>query len=147
MKRTVLKIAGLSLLAAAIALAPGQGFAQEKQPEKAKSAASEKAAPKGERPLPFRGKVGAINKTAKTVTVGERVFHITADTRIIKGGKPAKLEDGVIGDEIGGSYRKAEDGKLVAAMVRFGPAPEGATKAKKKGEGAAEGKKKAVQTE
>lgn len=147
MKRTVLKIAGLSLLAAVIALAPGQSFAQEKQPEKAKSAASEKAAPKGERALPFRGKVGAINKTAKTVTVGERVFHITADTRIIKGGKPAKLEDGVIGDEIGGSYRKAQDGKLVAAMVRFGPVPEGATKAKKKGEGAAEDKKKAAQTE
>lgn len=142
MKTTSLKIVGLSLLAVAIALAPMQGFAQEKKSEKAKSAASEKAAPKGERAIPFRGKVGAINKTAKTVTVGERVFHITAETRIVKGGKPAKLEDGVIGDEIGGSYRKAEDGKLVAAMVRFGPLPEGAAKAKK-----GEGKKKAVETE
>lgn len=147
MKRTVLKIAGLSLLVVAVALAPVQGFAQENQKEKAKAPSAEKAAPKGERAIPFRGKVGAINKTAKTVTVGERVFHITPETRIVKGGKPAKLEDGVIGDEIGGSYRKGSDGKLTAAMVRFGPRPEGEAKGKKKGEGKGEAKKKQTETE
>jgi hypothetical protein len=137
MKTTVLKIAGLSLLTLAVALAPVQVSAQEKQKEKekAKAAVSEKAAPKGERAIPFRGKVGAINKTAKTVTVGERVFHITPETRLLKGGKPATLEQCVVGEEIGGSYRKGADGKLTAAMMRFGPRPEGAPKGPKKGEG------------
>lgn len=127
MKKTILKIAGLSLLAAAIALAPTQGLAQEKKKD---DAASEK---KGDRKggTPFRGKVDAVNKTAKTVKVGERTFQITDETRIVKGGKAATLDDAVVGDEVGGSYKEV-DGKLNAQMIRFGPRPEGGEKKKKK---------------
>jgi hypothetical protein len=125
MKKTVLKLAVCSLLAAAVALAPTQGFAQEKKKD---DAAEKKTDKKGG--TPFRGKVDEVNKTAKTVKVGERTFQITAETRIMKAGKPALLDDAVVGDEVGGSYKEV-DGKLIAQMIRFGPRPEGEKKKKK----------------
>lgn len=81
----------------------------------------------------FFGKLAAVDATAKTITVDNktekgRVFGITADTKITKDGKPATLSDGVVGDDVGGSYATAADGKMVAKTVRFGkvgkrPAP------------------------
>jgi hypothetical protein len=127
MKKTILKIAGLSLLAAAIALAPTQGLAQEKKKD---DATSEK---KGKRQggIPFRGKIDAVNKDAKTVKVGERTFQITDETRIRKDGNTATLDDAVVGDEVRGSYKEA-DGKHTALLLRIGPVPEGEKKKKKK---------------
>lgn len=125
MKKHILRIVVFSLLAAAIAVAPTQTLAQEK---KEKPAVEKKDAPKGERGLPFRGKVAALDKTAKTVTVGERVFQVTSDTKIRKDGKPATLDDAVVGDEIGGTYTKGDDGKLTAKTLRIGPKPEGEAK-------------------
>ncbi len=127
MKKTILKIAVCSLLAAAVALAPTQGWAQEKKKD---DAAAEK---KGERKAGnvFRGKVDAVDKAAKTVKVGERTFQVTSETRIMKAGKPATLDDAVVGDEIGGTYKEA-DGKLNAVSLRLGPRPEGGEKKKKK---------------
>ena len=129
MKKTILKTAVCSLLAAAVALAPTQGFAQEKKKD---DAAGEK---KGERKAGnvFRGKVDAVDKTAKTIKVGERMFQVTSETRIRKGGNPATLDDAVVGDEIGGTYKEA-DGKLNALSLRLGPRPEGGEKKKKKTE-------------
>ena len=125
MKKIIPKLAVIGLLAATIAVAPTQMSAQEK---KEAPAAEKKHAPKRERGLPFHGKVTALDKTAKTVTVGKRVFHITSATRIVKNGKPATLNDGAVGDEVGGSYTKSDDGKLTAKMLRFGPKPEGKAK-------------------
>lgn len=115
------------MLAAAIALAPTQGLAEEKKKD---DAAAEK---KGERKggIPFRGKIDAVDKTAKTIKVGERTFEVTAETRIMKGGKPATLDDAVVGEEVGGVYKEA-DGKLTALSLRLGPRPEGGEKKKKK---------------
>jgi hypothetical protein len=129
MKKHILRIAVLSLLATAIAVAPTQTLAQE---NKEKSTAEKKDAPKSERGIPFRGKVAALDKTVKTLTVGERVFHITADTKMRKDNKPATLDDVAVGDEIGGTYSKGDDGKLTAKSLRIGPKPEGATKKEKK---------------
>jgi hypothetical protein len=126
MKKTVLKLAVCSLLATAVALAPTRGFAQEKKKDDA--TAEKKTDKKGG--TPFRGKVDAVDKTAKTVKVGERTFQINAETRIMKAGKPAMLDDAVVGDEVGGSYKEV-DGKLIAQMIRFGPRPEGEKKKKK----------------
>ena len=115
----------MSLLAVAIAGAPAKALGQEKK--KDKPAAEKKEPVKGEEKkggIPFRGKLDAVDKSAKTIKVGERVFQITSDTRIVKTGKPATLDDGVAGEEVGGSYKQADDGKLVALMVRFGPKPE-----------------------
>jgi hypothetical protein len=128
----------MSLLAVAIVGAPAKALGQEKK--KDKPAAEKKEPSKGDKKkggIPFRGKLDAVDKSAKTIKVGERVFQITSDTKIMKMGKPATLDDGVVGEEIGGSYNQTDDGKLVARMVRFGPKPE----AKAEGEPAANKKK------
>ena len=128
----------MSLLAVAIAGAPAKALGQEKK--KDKPAAEKKEPVKGEKKkggIPFRGKLDAVDKTAKTIKVGERVFQITSDTRLMKAGKPATLDDGVVGEEVAGNYTQADDGKLMARSVRFGPKPE----AKAEGERAPEKKK------
>jgi len=122
MKTNALGIAAMSLLAVAMAVAPTEVLGQG---EKSKG-------DKKEGVIPFRGKLARVDKTAKTIIVGERAFQITWETRIMKAGKPATLDDAVVGEEVGGQYKKAEDGKLVAGMVRFGPKPEGASGGKKK---------------
>jgi hypothetical protein len=89
------------------------------------------------RPLPFNGKVKEINKEAKTFTLQggtERTFHIVNETKVTKAGKEAKLEDAVVGEVVGGSYRKLPDGKLQAVSVRFGAKVEEASKSKRKKE-------------
>src|SRR6266550_5510907 len=126
MKKTILKIAVCSLLAAAVALAPARGWAQEKKKDDA--SAEKKSEKKGGNV--FRGKVDAVNKTAKTIKVGERTFQVTSETRIMKAGKPATLDDAVVGDEVGGTYKET-DGKLNAVSLRIGPRPEGGEKKKK----------------
>ncbi len=132
MKKSLLRIAVLSLLSAAIAFAPAQVNAQDKKKE---DSTAEKDAPKegkkkGEG-LPARGKVTAIDKTAKTVTVGERVFHVTSETRLMKAGKPATLDDAAVGEDVGIFYKKDGE-KMVALSMRFGPRPEGEPKGERK---------------
>lgn len=88
-------------------------------------------------PLPFNGKVASVDKAANTFKVGERVFSLTADSRITKAGKPATLGDAAVGEEVGGSYKKVGN-KLEVVSVRFGPKtdaePKGKAKGKKKDE-------------
>jgi hypothetical protein len=54
------------------------------------------------------------------LTVGERTFEITSDTKISKDGQPAILSDGVVGEKVGGAYKKSDDGKLAATTIHFG---------------------------
>jgi hypothetical protein len=68
---------------------------------------------------------------AKTITVGKRTFQITSATKLKKGDKPATLDDGIVGEEVGGYYKTGEDGKLNATSIRFGPKPGGAGTEKK----------------
>lgn len=88
--------------------------------------------------FPFRGTLKALDRDAMTLTLAgkekDRVIHITSKTRFTKGGKPAVLGDGVVGEEVAGSARKTEDGRTVAVSVRFGPSPQksGAAKSGKK---------------
>ena len=84
--------------------------------------AAEQQESKG-RAIPFRGKIAAVNKQSKTITVGERVFQITSDTRIVKSGKPATIDDATIGEEIGGAYRQGENKTMQAVSVRLGAKP------------------------
>jgi hypothetical protein len=70
--------------------------------------------------LPFHGKLKEANVAGKTISVGVRTFVINSDTLITKDGKTATLADGVVGDEVGGAYKKTEDGKLVITKLRFG---------------------------
>ena len=93
--------------------------------------AEKKAAPAA-RAVPFRGKIGAVDKQAKTVKVGERTFQITSDSRIIKAGKPATLDDATVGEEVGGAYREGEDKKLNVVTLRIGARPEAPKQDEKK---------------
>lgn len=125
MNKTILKLTAIGLLAAVTAITPTSAFAQD-QGEKSTAASGDTAKPKRETG-PFRGKVASVDKEAKTFTVGQRVFLVNEDTKIVKNGKPAKLEDAVVGEDVGGVYKleKTADGKLIATSVRFGPKPEG----------------------
>lgn len=131
MNRHLLRVVALSLLSAAIAVAPVRSFAQDNKPATGSKETS-KPEKKKRSILPFHGKVSALDNDAKTVTVGKTTYQITSETMLTKGGKPAILEDGKVGDEAGGSY-KMEDGKKVALKLRFGPKPETEGKSKKAG--------------
>ena len=135
MMKSLLRIGAVTLLAVAIAGMPVQLLAQNTNTptvEKKSSAAKKDSAAKKKAAHPFHGKLAAVDKTAKTIKVGESIYQITSETRIEKAGKPAMLEDGVVGEEVAGYAKPTDDGKMAASSVRFGPKPEGTTGAKKK---------------
>ena len=124
MKKSLIRISLAGLLAAAVAGMPAQLLSQtpDKTPAESKAtapAATEKPAKGG----PFRGKLAAVDKIAKTIVVGKRTFQITSETKIRKAGKPATLEDGVVGEPVSGYVKPTADGKLAATTVNFGPKP------------------------
>jgi hypothetical protein len=73
--------------------------------------------------IPFHGKVGAIDKSARTLKVGERTFQVTASTKIARGGNPANLDDATVGEDVGGAYLVGEGGKLELLSLRIGAKP------------------------
>lgn len=88
-----------------------------------KPAPAEKGEKKAAKHVPFRGKADAIDKTAKTLKVGERTFQVTATTKIAKAGKPASLDEATVGEEVAGAYLQAEGGKLELISLRLGAKP------------------------
>jgi hypothetical protein len=112
----------VGLLAAAIAGMPAQLLAQTTNtpaPAK-KSATSKKESKKAKAAHPFNGKLAAVDKVAKTIKVGESVYQITSETKITKDGKPATLDDGVVGEPVSGYVKPTEDGKTPATTIKFG---------------------------
>ena len=127
------KLAIACLLGAALCGAPLQLAAQttNKPAATKKPAAETQDSSKGDKKPaagPFHGKLGAVDQTAKTITVGKRTFLITSETKIKKDGKPATLQDGVQGEEVSGYVKPNDAGKLVATTVNFGPKPKTAEK-------------------
>jgi hypothetical protein len=116
MNKFVLKYSLLGMLAIAVAGTPVALRAQT-------TATNAPAAPKkpSKRLLPFHGKLKAVDNTAKTISVGKETIQITSETRITKTGKPATLEDAVVGGEVAGAYRKDAEGNLNALSLRIGP--------------------------
>src|SRR2546426_9662799 len=101
--------------------------AAEKPTEKPAEAKEGKA-----RPRPFSGKVKAVDKTAKTVTLeGEKaqVFQITSETKILKERKPATFDDITVGEHISGRIRESADGKLETLLMNVGAPPARPAKA------------------
>lgn len=87
-----LVIGVIGLLAIAIAGMPLQLLAQNtnKPAAEMKSVAGKKeATAKKKSAHPFRGKLAAVDKTAKTIKVGESIYQITSESKITKAGKPA----------------------------------------------------------
>lgn len=103
--------------------------------------ASTEAGEKQRRPsnIPFHGKLHSVDKPSQTITLEgkekKRTIQVTAQTRIMKAGKAATLEDAVIGEEIGGQITKNGEGKEEAVSLRFGPKPEEKPKERKKAKG------------
>ena len=116
------KIISLCLIAAAAL------FATVDLPAAEKPAPGEKAEKKAPKHVPFHGKIGSIDKVAKTIKVGERTFQVTSATKIAKAGKPATLDDASVGEEVGGAYHQAEGGKLELMSLRIGAKPTKETK-------------------
>ncbi len=126
MKKSLLKLGACGLLAMAIAGTPTMLMAQStnKPATAAKKTTAEKkeTTEKKTRAVPFNGELMAVDKNAKTITVGKRVFQLTSETKVYKGEKtPATLDEGVVGQPVRGSYHKTDDGKLIANSIYFGP--------------------------
>ncbi len=134
MMNQILKAGAFALLAAAIAGVPVCLQAQTNQnPAAVTNAAAEKKAAPARRQTagPFRGKLAAVDKVNKTITVGKRTFQITPETKLFKGATPAALEDAVVGETVSGGFRTAPGGKLNATKVTLGPKTAGKAPARK----------------
>ncbi len=134
MLKYIFRLGAVALLAAAIGGLPLQASGQTNKPAKVKKSTAEKSdsAAKKKSGHPFHGKLAAVDKSAKTIKLGESVYQITSQTKITKGGKPATLDDGVIGEEASGYAKPTDDGKMAATSLRFGPKAEEASAEKKK---------------
>jgi hypothetical protein len=135
MLKSILRISAVGLLAAAIAGLPLRAMAQTtNKPATTKKATKDQtdSAAKKKAAHPFHGKLAAVDQTAKTIKVGESIYQITSETKIVKAGKPATLADGVVGEEVGGYAKPTEDGKMAATSVRFGPKTDAPASEKKK---------------
>jgi predicted extracellular nuclease len=103
--------------------------------------AASPAAKVATRPMPFHGKVSAVDQNAKTFTVAgkqaSRVFKVTENTTITKAGAPATMADIAQNEVARGSYLRNADGTLEAKTVRIGPRTEAEKKARKSKKGAA----------
>ena len=135
MMKSLLKIGAVGLLAAAIVGTPAQLLAQSTNKTttaKKPSGAKTEPATKKKTAHPFRGKLATVDKTAKTIKLGESVYQVTSETKITKAGKPATLEDGVLGEPVSGYAKPTEDGKMTATTIHFGAKPEDTGTPKKK---------------
>jgi hypothetical protein len=115
MKRAILKLTACALFAAAILAAPAISRAQDAT----STNAPVKAHKKHDHSV-FSGKLSAIDTNAMTLTIGERTFEVTSETKITKDDQPATLSAGMVGEKVGGAYKKSEDGKLTATTIHFG---------------------------
>jgi hypothetical protein len=111
----------MTLVAAAIAVLPAQLQAQTTNKAASTKKSSDAATSTTKSAHPFHGKLAAVDKVAKTITLGKSTYYISADTKIKKADKPATLEDGVIGEDVGGYAKPDAAGKMTATTVTFGP--------------------------
>jgi hypothetical protein len=96
-------------------------LAQTTKENPAKSAEKKPTTDKKPSAGPFHAKLAAVDKIGKTITVGKRTFQITSETKLNKAGKPATLDDAVVGEEVSGYVKPNDEGKLVATKVNLGP--------------------------
>ena len=128
MKKSFIQKTITGLLAVALVGIAFQARAEDKKTDAKTNAPSAKAEVVKHDRLPFGGTLSAVDKTAMTVTVkkkeAEKTFQVTSTTKITKAGKPATLNDAVVGEECGVSFKKTADGKLEALSLRLGAKPE-----------------------
>jgi hypothetical protein len=70
------------------------------------------AAPVKVKKIPFHGKIVALDAGAETITLNgksARVLHVTSATKLIDGsGSPTTFSTATVGEDVGGSYNKAD---------------------------------------
>jgi hypothetical protein len=123
MTKNISKITVLGLFAAVLVALPVLSRAEGTNAPAASNQTTP-AKPKKHDSLPFHGKLSAVDTNAKTLTVGTLTLQITSDTKITKDGQPATLSEGVVGESVGGAYKKTADGKLEAVVLHFGAKPK-----------------------
>ena len=143
MKKNIVKFTVSSLFVAALVATPWLSRAEDaaaKTPAASDQTAPAKAKKKG---TAFLGSLVAVDATAMTLTVSNITMHVTSDTIIKTGSKPAKLSDAVVGQPTSGTYEKSAEGKLVALTLHLNTKAGGKGTAKS-GDGAKKtgGKKK-----
>jgi hypothetical protein len=117
------KLLVLCLLAGLTALtSTSYSKAADDAPAPAPADKTEKKTPSN-RHVPFHGKVDVLDKTAGTLKIGERTFHVTSATKITKAGKPSSIEAAAVGEEVGGAYQLRDGGRLEVTSLRIGPKP------------------------
>ncbi len=122
MAKNISQITVLGLLAVALVALPAMSRAEGTNLPAAPDQTAP-AKPKKHNP-PFNGKVGVLDMSAKTLTVGTLTLQVSPDTKITKNGKLATLADGVVGEPVSGTYHKTPEGKLDAITIHFGAKPE-----------------------
>ena len=113
--RNVITLTRIGLMALAIAGVETKLNAQDGDAPAAMQATAE-----NQRAYPFNGKLKAVDRDAGTITVGNRTFKLTSETRYLQG----SLEEAQLGEKVGGSYWKTADGTLTVKSVRFGSKPD-----------------------
>lgn len=129
MKNKISKLALMSLTVAVFVALPAALRAEDK-PAKPVAPTAPALPPKISH-QPFHGKVVAVDTAAMTLTVGNIVLNITADTKLTKGGQPATLSEITPGETAGGLAKKDDAGKLNAMVIRVGGTAETPKKPKK----------------
>jgi len=131
MKRSTI----LALLATVIiSLAPVVRAAEDAKDKSAQTPKSERK----QKQMPFRGKVSAVDKIAKTVMLEgkekSRTFQVTSASKLTNEGKPAVMDDVAVGQTVGGLARQTAAGKLEIVTLNIGVKPGKTKDAEKKGE-------------
>jgi hypothetical protein len=125
-KNHLAKITAFGLVAAALALVPSISRSQDAS--STTNAPAQTPPKKHHGAIPFHGKVVAVDTSAETLTVGKLILNVTSTTKISNAtnGEPAILSDIIVGENVGGSYKKDAAGQLNAQTIHIG------VKAKKK---------------
>jgi hypothetical protein len=135
MKLNLSKITALAVFSALLVTSPLAACAQtasatnkpaatstnvdETKPAKEKS--SDSKGKKKKSYVPFKGDVSAVDKSAKTFTIGERVFQMTSETKVETADKkPAMFDSVTIGQHVTGSYQKGPHNELIAHSLYLG---------------------------
>ncbi len=83
----------------------------------------------------YAGKITAVDKVQKTITVTakgkDQVFQVTSASRFTKVAKPATMDDLTVGEEVTVHARAKADGKSEVVTIRAGTKAAGKKKAGK----------------
>jgi len=84
------------------------------------NAATATATTPGQRPVPFRGTIKSVDKTAQTFVIGARTFVVTPRSKLLQADKPVPLTEALVGEWVTGSYLRTSETKLPVLSLYVG---------------------------